>query len=197
MYTGPVPSQKLVSTIPSARVTGKVEVDGETWDVSGWPGMVGHNWGRHTELYVWAHCNAWDDGDDVVLEGAAGRVRAAGVLLPLRSGFVLRHHGTTYRLSGLRSILRNRSTLTARRWEFTAGGPRVEVSGSLWAASDDFVGLLYPNPDGVNLHCLNSKIARAELTLSVSGRAPRTLTSSRAALEIGTLDRGHGVRMYA
>jgi hypothetical protein len=66
----------------------------------------------------------------------------------------------------------------------------------MWAETDDFVGLFYPNPDGVMLHCLNSKIAHAEVTLRIAGRAPRTLRSTRAALEIGTTDPRHGVRMY-
>jgi hypothetical protein len=195
MYTGPIPSQKVVSPIPNARISGQVEVDGERWALDGWPGMVGHNWGRHTELYVWGHCNAWDDGDDVVLEGASGRVRAGGVLLPLRTGMVVRHHGTTYRLSNLASLARNESTLTPRRWQFRCVGSRVEVEGEVWAETDDFVGLFYPNPSGAMIHCLNSKIASAEVTLRIAGRAPKTLRSTRAALEIGTTDPHHGVRM--
>jgi hypothetical protein len=195
MYTGPIPSQKLVSPIPHARIAGRVEVDGETWSLEGWPGMVGHNWGRHTESYVWGHCNAWDDGDDVVLEGAAGRVRAAGILLPLRTAFIVRHHGTTYRLSDLAAVARNLSSLTMRRWRFRGQGRRIELEGEMWAETDDFVGLFYRNPDGATLHCLNSKIAHAEITLRIEGRAPRLLRSTRAALEIGTLDPQHGVRM--
>jgi hypothetical protein len=196
MYTGPIPSQKAVSPIPNARLSGTVEVDGERWSVDAWPGMVGHNWGRHTELYVWGHCNTWDDGDDVVFEGASGRLRAAGVLLPLRTGMIVRHHGTTYRLSSLASVARNKATVTPRRWEFRGSGPRVEVEGEMWAETDDFVGLFYPNPDGALIHCLNSKIAHAELTLRIAGRAPKTLRSTRSALEIGTTDPHHGVRMY-
>ncbi len=196
MYTGPIPSQKTVTPVPDASISGHLEIDGERWTLEGWPGMIGHNWGRHTELYVWGHCNAWDDGDDVVLEGASARVRTGGVLLPLRTGLMVRHHGTSYPLTDLRSVARNEATLTPRRWQFRGRGPRVELKGEMWAESDDFVGLFYTNPDGVILHCLNSKIAHAEVTLSVSGRAPRVLRSSRAALEIGTLDAHHGVRMY-
>jgi hypothetical protein len=196
MYTGPVPSQKTVTPIPDARVSGRVEVDGESWDLSAWPGMVGHNWGRHTEAYVWAHCNCWDEGDDVVFEGASGQVRVGGVLLPLRTGLMLRHQGTSYPLTDLRSVMRNEATLSARRWTFHGAGKRVEVTGEMWAETDDFVGLFYTNPDGATLHCLNSKIAHAELTLRIAGRAPRLLRTTRAALEIGTLDRQHGVRMH-
>jgi hypothetical protein len=200
MYTGPVPSQKTVTPIPDARVSGRVEVDGEPWDLAAWPAMVGHNWGRHTEAYAWAQCNAWGEGDDggedVVLEGVSGQVRVGGLLLPLRTGLMLRHQGTSYPLTDLRSVMRNEATLSARRWTFRGSGKRVEVKGELWADTDDFVGLFYTNPDGTVLHCLNSKIAHAEVTLRIEGRPPRVLRSTRAALEIGTLDRQHGVRMH-
>jgi hypothetical protein len=46
-------------------------------------------------------------------------------------------------------------------------------------------------------YCLNSKIARARIRLSVSGRAPFEATSRAAALEIGTHDPKHGVAMIA
>ena len=65
----------------------------------------------------------------------------------------------------------------------------------MWADTDDFVGLFYPNPDGTNCHCLNSELARAEVTLKIAGRPARIYRSSRAALEIGTRDPNHGVRM--
>ena len=34
--------------MPAARVTGTVEVGGRRVELDGWPGMVGHNWGRST-----------------------------------------------------------------------------------------------------------------------------------------------------
>ena len=200
MVDGPIPPQKAVSPIPNARISGVVEVDGEAhqekWELDAWPGMVGHNWGRHTERYVWGHCNAWDDGDDVVFEGASGRMRVGGVLLPFRTGMIVRHHGTTYRLSGLASLLRNRASVTPRRWQFRGAGRGIQLEGEMWAETDDFVGLFYPNPDDTMVHCLNSKIAHAEVTLRMAGRPPKTLRSSRAALELGTTDPHHGVRMY-
>jgi len=58
------------------------------------------------------------------------------------------------------------------------------------------VGLFYPNPDGTMCYCLNSKLANAELTLRIEGRATKTLRSRRAALELATRDPHHGVRMY-
>jgi len=197
MYEGAFPRQKIVSPIPNARMTGTVDVQGETWNVADWPGMVGHNWGTgNSESYAWGHCNAWESGDDVVFEGFSARVRAGGVLLPPTTALYLRHHGTSYALGGLASLATNQGSISPRRWRFRGQGRRVSIEGELWADTEDFVGLFYPNPDGTTCYCLNSKLAHAELTVRIEGRAPRMLRSQRAALEVATRDPHHGVRMY-
>jgi hypothetical protein len=211
MYEGGFPKQKIVSPIPNARISGSVVVrrvdhaarppegrpEGDTWTLDAWPGMVGHNWGAgNSESYAWGHCNAWDDEDDVVFEGFSARVRAGGVLLPTTTALCLRHHGTSYMLSGIAALAQNHGSISARRWRFRGKGPRIAIEGEMWADTDDFVGLFYPNPDGTVCYCLNSKLARAEITVRLEGRAPRTLRSERAALELATRDPHHGVRMY-
>jgi hypothetical protein len=65
------------------------------------------------------------------------------------------------------------------------------------ARTDDMVGLYYANPDGAMTYCLNSKLASARVRFEPKGRAPLTLTSRAAALEVGTRDADHGVRMQA
>jgi hypothetical protein len=200
MYSGPLPSQKIVSPVPHGLVSGEVRVGGEAtgerWTLDGWPGMVGHNWGRgHSESYAWGHCNAWDGEDDVVVEGLSARVRVGPLLTPTTTLVCVRHHGVRYDLTGLASLVRNEGAISPRRWTLHARGPRIDVEGELWADTEDFVGLFYPNPDGTMCHCLNSKLAHARVTLCIAGRAPRELRSTRAALEIGTRDPNHGVRM--
>ncbi len=210
MYASAVPFQKVVSPLPDVRVHGTATVQGETWVLDGWPGMVGHNWGYAHSEYAWGHCNAWDgEDDDVVLEGftlrpGTGRVgslsaawsRLGGLVLPSLTALSLRQGGQEYRLNGFASLARNVGSMTPRRWSFRALGSRVEVAGEMWADTEDFVGLFYAQPDGRECYCLNSKLARAEVTISVSGRPPRTLRSERASLELATADPHHGVRMY-
>jgi hypothetical protein len=99
-------------------------------------------------------------------------------------------------LTGFASLARNAGAISPRRWSFRARADRIAVDGEMWADTDDFVGLFYPNPDGTTCYCLNSKLARAEVTLRIGSRAPKTLRSERAALEIATRDPHHGVRMY-
>jgi hypothetical protein len=193
MYGGAWPAQKLASPIPNARVSGRIDIDGEAWEAERWPAMVGHNWGRrHSSLYAWGQCSVWDGGDDLVLEGAS--IGAGGPVVGATL-LCIRRDGVRHDLNGLWSLARNGGAITPRRWRFRGRSARVEVEGEMWADTDDFVGLLYPNPDGTNCHCLNSKLARAEVTLKLAGRPSRTYQSSRAALEIGTSDPHHGVRM--
>jgi hypothetical protein len=202
MYEAPFPSSKIVSPLPDIRVSGTVVVNGETWTLDRWPGLVGHNWGRsHAFLYAWAHCNVWDDaGDEVVFEGTSARVRVGrgklGVLAPMTTLLCVRHRGVRYELNGARDLVRNRGSISARRWTFSGKNELVSIEGELCGENDDFVGLFYANPDGAMTYCLNSKIARGRVTIVPRGRAPIVLSTRAAALEIGTRDPNHGVRMY-
>ncbi len=204
MYRGAFPKSKLVSPIFDARATGEVIVEGSgpkrTWDVRDWPAMEGHNWGRgHADLYAWAHVNCWNEseGRDVVFEGFSGRVKIGRVTTPLITIVGLRHRGVRYeaRLPG--ELLRARGRIERlRKWSFGAKQADATIEGELELRDDDTVGLYYPNPTGEMTYCLNSKIARAALRFTPRGRAPIHLTSEAAALEIGTHDASHGIRMY-
>jgi hypothetical protein len=201
MYAPGFPFQKLVSLMPNVRVRGTAIVQGESWALEAWPGMVGHTWGHaHSEPYAWGHCNAWENEDtpdgNVVLEGFTVR---PGAMLPPVTSLTLRVGGEEFPLNGLSSLAQNAGAISPRRWSFRgfrSRRPRVEVAGEMWADTDDFVGLFFDQPDGSRCLCLNSMLARAEITLSIAGRPPRTLRSERAALELATRDPHHGVRMH-
>lgn len=202
MYEGRFPSSKLVSPVFDGRLEGTVDVDGRRWEVSGWPALLGHNWGAgHAPSYAWAHCNAWDGGEDLALEGLSARVAIGPLASPAATLLFVRHRGVDYALNGAREWATNRGAIGARRWVFhgksaAKGAASAEIDGELWAAPDDLVGLYYPNPSGPMTYCLNTKLARARVTLRLSGRPAFTVTSRAAALEIGTRDPRHGTRMY-
>ena len=202
MYEGKFPSTKIVSPFPDLRATGSLTVNGERWDIDRWPGLLGHNWGpRHTPLYAWGHCNVWthEDGrelNDLVFEGTSASIKAGPVLSPLVTLLCLRWRGVRYNLNSTLDLLTNHGELTPRRWGFHGEDRHVSLQGELWASTDDFVGLFYENPAGPPTHCLNSKLAQARLEIEVRGRAPFVAVSRAAALEIGTTDPTHGVRMY-
>jgi hypothetical protein len=197
MYRGAFPKSKLVTPYPDLRLSGEVTVGGERWEVAGWRGMQGHNWGRgHADLYAWCHVNAWDDDVDFVLEALSGRVRVGPVLTPLVTIACARYRGVSYDFNRPLTIARAHGDVGPRRYGFTAESRHARIEGLFEAETDDMVGLYYPNPDGAMTYCLNSKLARAHVRFEISGRPPLALRSRAAALEIGTQDADHGVRMH-
>ncbi|HEY2513864.1 MAG TPA: hypothetical protein VGI39_23515 [Polyangiaceae bacterium] len=211
MYEGKFPSTKIVSPFPDLRALGHLTVNGERWEIDRWPGLLGHNWGpRHTPAYAWCHCNVWEaeEGaarstrdsapleEELIFEGLSGRTPLGPVLSPLTTLLCLRWRGVRYELNTPLDLARNRGNITPRRWEFQGSDRHVALSGEVWAETDDFVGLLYENPSGPPTHCLNTKLAHARLSITVQGRPPLSVRSRAAALEIGTLDPTHGVRIY-
>jgi hypothetical protein len=203
LYDASFPTSKLVTPLMDGRVTGSVRVDRgdgaapEDWNVAAWPAMVGHNWGRsHPRLYAWVHCNAWDDAEDLAFEAVSARVRMGPVLSPMGTAVFVRWKGQSWDLNARELLGQNRGSISLRRWEVTAAGQGLDVRAELSAETDDLVGLHYPNPSGAMTYCLNTKLARARLELRLPGRPPVVATSRAGALEIGTRDHQHGVRMY-
>ncbi len=196
MYEASFPKSKLVSPNPDSRFRGHYTVDGERVEVSEWRGMQGHNWGRgHADSYAWVHCNQWNGAEELMFEGVTARVRVGPVLAPPITLLCLRHRGVRYELNGALDLARARGEITPRSYRFHARGKHARVEGEVFAATEDFGGLYYENPDGAMTHCLNSKIAEGRLRLELDGRPPLEVTTRSAALEIGTRHPGHGVTM--
>ncbi|MBX3227986.1 MAG: hypothetical protein KIT84_27825 [Labilithrix sp.] len=205
MYRDAVPPfSKLVTPVADARARGEVVVDRgggdrDVWAVDEWPVMVGHNWGRgNAELYAWTHCNAWEidkqPAPGLVLEAFSARVRVGPLLSPMATAAFLRWRGKSWDLSSPRALSKNRGTISLRRWELTTT-EELELACDVAAETDDVVGLHYANPNGSMTYCLNTKLARARLDVRFPDGEALTATSRAAALEIGTLDAAHGVRM--
>jgi hypothetical protein len=201
LYESSFPASKLVTPLADTRVSGSMQVDRgdgsapELWKVDQWPAMVGHNWGKsHPPLYAWVHCNAWEGESDLTFEAVSARLRMGPLLSPMGTAVFVRWKGRRWDLNA-RELGRNRGSISMRRWEVTAAGQGLDVRAELDAETDDFVGLHYPNPTGDMTYCLNTKLARARLELRLPGADPLVVTSRAGALEIGTHDRHHGVRM--
>jgi hypothetical protein len=197
MYRARFPDQKLTSPIPDAAVRGRIVVDGESIDVTGWRGMQGHNWGvRHTHRYVWCHAGGFDGADDVVFEGFSARVRKGGVELPwLTLGF-LWIDGGWLRFDRPAAIAASKADAGIARWRFRTRSQGHVLHGEASAALDQTVGLHYANPRDATTYCLNSKLASLHLVLEGPSGA-REFDTTRAALEIGWPSADHGVSMVA
>jgi hypothetical protein len=185
-YAAPLPRTKPVSLHPAATFDGSLTFAGDTVDLAGWSGMVGHNWGtQHAERWIWLHGLLDDGWIDLVL----GRVKVAGRLTPWTAMGGLSRAGHLVRLGG--GIPGRGVTVAdaADRCAFTVPDDLGPVTGEVRAPLARFVGWTYDDPDGSSHEVLNCSIA--ELALTVAGQ---TLTATRgAAYERGTRERGHGV----
>ncbi len=162
--------------------------------------MMGHNWGRgNAELYAWTHCNAWEiDGaktEGFAFEAMSARVRVGPLLSPMATSAYVRWKGRSWDLSRMKALGRNRGTISLRRWEMTGDDGGLHVACEVAAETDDIVGLHYPNPSGTMTYCLNTKLARARIELKLPDGEKIIAVSRAAALELGTTDGDHGVRM--
>jgi hypothetical protein len=76
LYEAPLPRTKFVAPIPDALFEGTLEVDGESIEIAGWPGMVGHNWGsEHAERWVWLEGTGFADAPDTYFDAGAARIK--------------------------------------------------------------------------------------------------------------------------
>ncbi len=198
LYKTKVPSSKALSPYPDTHFRGWLEVDGKRLTISNWKGMQGHNWGtKHTDLYAWGHCSLWDGGeDDTFFEGFTGKLKLGPLWTPPVTRLFLRYKGKNYPMLTLKGTISPGCRIETNRWTFDVEASAARLKGFMHVSKEDMAGLYYSNPKGPMTHCLNSKIARCELTLTEHGRKVAELVSSHgAALEVATHDTDHGVLM--
>jgi hypothetical protein len=199
LYDGGFPKAKSLVGRPLARFDGMLTVDGQRIDVQGWLGSQNHNWGRqHTDRYAWGQVAGFDGGHgESFLEVASAKLKLGPLWTPWITPIVLRHRGREHRLNALGRSLRAHASVQGFDWRFESHGDGIRLSGHIHAVRDDFVGLRYANPPGGIKQCLNSKIARAEVTLQRADGSSETLISQRrAAFELlGDDAFNHGVPM--
>lgn len=199
LYDKPLPKAKALVGVPGAVYRGTLRVDGSEVEVDGWAGSQNHNWGtRHTDRYAWGQVAGFDGHPDSFLEVATGQLKLGPVWTPKMTPLVLRHGGREYTANALGRTARAKASWDYFDWTFDTEAEGVRISGRISAARDAFVGLRYLNPPGGDKHCLNTKIATAQLTLQhPDGRVERLHTDNRAAFEILTDERDHGIAIRA
>jgi hypothetical protein len=182
------PKAKALVGTPNARYTGTLSVNGRAIEIDGWKGSQNHNWGvRHTDRYAWAQVAGFDNAPDTFLECSTAQLKIGPVWSPRLTLIVLREGGQEIALNGLLQAVRASGSVDSFVFKFDSRTRDIQVSGSIQASPSAFVGLRYQNPPGGEKTCLNTKLARAEITVRQRGQAPRTLTTEhRAALEILT-----------
>jgi hypothetical protein len=197
LYRAPLPRTKLTSPAPAASFDGTLELPDRTIELSGWRGMVGHNWGaEHAERWIWLHGIDFAEEQAAWLDVALGRVLVAGRLTPWMASGAISLNGRRLRLGGLgaRGV---RVAESAARCSLTLPGEGGLV---LEAHVDDppgaAAGWRYADPDGGEHDVVNCSVASLSLNVRPRGRAATTLhTAHGAAYELGMRERDHGVAL--
>ncbi len=200
LYKTKLPSAKSLVSAPMATFNGSLTVNGETVEVVDWVGSQNHNWGsKHTDLYAWGQVAGFDSHPQSFLEVATARLKIGPLWTPYMTLAVLRHDGQEFELNSLSQSLRAKGSFEYFSWNFKSETKEIGLAGSISAPSKAFVGLNYYNPPGGNKYCLNTKIASCQLILKDkrTGKQEILVTNSRAAFEILTDDRNHGIVMQA
>jgi hypothetical protein len=195
LYSAPLPKTKFLAPYPDARFQGRVEIDGEPFELSGWPGMIGHNWGtEHAERWVWLEGTGFPDAPGTYFDAGAARVRLGSRVSPWIPSGMLVLGGEAHRLGGLGAIRSARIEEHPTVCSFTLPGKDVVVHGRVSAPEKDFVGWVYADPKGPEHNTVNCSVADLELTVERPGLPPRQLTlQGGGAYELGMREADHGI----
>jgi hypothetical protein len=189
LYKGGFPKAKSLVSKPLARYVGHLEVAGRWLDVDGWIGSQNHNWGsRHTDRYAFGQVAGFDNAPGSFLELATAKNRIGPLWTPNLTLVVLRHQGREHALNSLRQGLRAEADVKPRSWTFATADNMVEIRGRIEAEPAAFVVLEYRNPPGGIKYCLNTKLARCELTLTDRRSGTQELLTSRHGALFEVLD---------
>lgn len=194
-YNKPLPKAKTVTSRPQVRYKGTLEVNGETFQLDGWPGSENHNWGsKHTDQYAWGQVVRFDNHRDAFFECATARIRIGPVPSPWMTIACLRLDGQDYLFNSLGTALKAKGVYRFFSWDIDTRSQGNRLRARIEAPANRFTALTYYNPPAGSKTCLNSKIARCELEFTAKGAEPVKLESNNsAAFEIFTDRDDHGV----
>lgn len=158
LYETALPRTKSRSPVPAARLDGELVLGEDRIDLTGWTGMVGHNWGsEHAERWIWLHAADERGWIDVAL----GRVRVGPVLLPWAATGHVALDGRVRRVRPGPRPVREATQEGARLRLGTSGG---SVEAVVRMPSDSAVAWRYASPDGDDRLTLNCSVADLRLT---------------------------------
>jgi hypothetical protein len=195
LYEAPLPRTKFVAPLPDGRFEGRLEIDDESIELAGWPGMIGHNWGsEHAERWLWIEGTGFADAPGTYFDAGAARVRLGSRVSPWIPSGMLVLDGVPHRLGGLGAIGSTRIEEAPTVCSFLLHGDGIAVHGRVAAPEKDFVGWVYADPKGPEHHTVNCSVADLELTVERPGLPPRLLTlPGGGAYELGMRETDHGI----
>jgi hypothetical protein len=195
LYETRLPKTKFVAPYPDASFSGRLELDGETIELDGWPGMVGHNWGtEHAERWVWLEGTGFADRPDTYFDAGAARIKLGPWTTPWVPAGMLMLDGEAHRLGGFGRVREATIEESAGECSFVLPGKDIVVRGKLSAPRKDFVGWIYADPKGPEHHTINCSVADLELSVERPAQPPLHLSLPGAgAFELGMRETDHGI----
>jgi hypothetical protein len=196
MYDSKLPKTKFLSPYPNAVFDGIVRVAGKAIELSGWRGMIGHNWGaEHAERWVWVQGAAFEGhSPEDYFDMAVGRIKVAGMTTPWVGNANLVLDGEEHRLGGFAHIPSTKVEESPTEARFSLKGSGVKVRGRVSSEPRNFVAWIYADPVGPEHNTLNCSISDLELEVEREGRPVEKLTvTGAAAYEFGTRELDHGL----
>lgn len=196
LYRAPLPRTKLLSPYPNSAWNGTITIAGEQIDISGWRGMIGHNWGsEHAERWIWMQAAGFEGrGGGDYFDMGAGRIKIAGRTTPWIANANLVLDGEQHRLGGIERVRSTEIDERPGRCAFELRGSDIRVRGLAEAPLAQTVAWIYADPKGPEHHSLNCSISRLQLDVSRhQGPEERIVIEAGAAYELGMRDIDHGV----
>jgi hypothetical protein len=184
LYDRRLPRSNGAAVAPTARFMGEAEIAGTHHDLSGWRGMVGHNWGSdHPDRWIWLHAFGLGPRDpDGWLDLVLARVRIGPLLTPWLPAGAVCVDGTQRRV-GARAARGIRVEHADERVALAI--PRVGGGGLCLRAESPAAHTArwdYASPDGGGREVSNCSIATATIRL---GASPEFVVDRAFAVEIG------------
>jgi hypothetical protein len=185
MYSAPLPKTKLESPRPHVAVSGQVTFGGEVFELDGWPGMIGHNWGaQHAERWIWLHGVLFEDRPDDWLDIALGRIRVGRVLTPWVANGVISLNGERIRIGGLGARLH--ANEGPSHLDLNLHGHDARLRLTVHSNRPQTVVWRYADPDGGEHHVANCSIAELEaVVIPRDGPAATLRTAYGGTYELG------------
>jgi hypothetical protein len=195
MYRTKLPKTKFLSPYPAATFDGSVTVGPERFEIGGWPGMIGHNWGaEHAERWIWLQASDLGGNKGDYLDIGAGRIKIGRMTTPWVANGRIVIDGEPYRVGGFRGTYGTEIKEGANSCDFTIPGKGINLKGRVNAPAKDFVAWIYADPRGPEHNTLNCSISDLEVKVERPGRPHAHLeVAGAAAYELGVRDMDHGV----
>jgi hypothetical protein len=185
LYRAPLPRTKSTSPLPDLDVSGRAVVDGDEIDLTGWTGMLGHNWGtEHAARWIWLRVSELGKDGTGWLDVVLGRVRVGPTLTPWAAFGALELDGSRHVLGGLLSR-RTAVTIADDGASIMLAGPRMGVEIDARVSLDATVGWEYSDPSGHRHETVNCSVAAMSVVVDRAGHRETLTPARRGVLEIG------------